>query len=194
MLDSIRSEFERYRALLQLALEQVHDDEFERTTIDDGNSIAVVVQHLAGNLASRFTDFLDTDGEKPWRGRDSEFEPAKAERVQLMERMEESWSILHRAIDDVESREALDAIVTIRGVELTATAALHRSLSHFTYHVGQVVLLARSFRGGEWKSLSIPRGGSAEYARDPSREVHPSGSSLDTDTTLSVADQRDSLD
>ena len=189
MLDSIRSEFERYRALLQLALEQVHDDEFERTTIDDGNSIAVVVQHLAGNLKSRFSDFLDTDGEKPWRGRDREFEPSKSDREQLMERMEESWSILHRAIDDVESRGALDATVTIRGVELTATAALHRSLSHVTYHVGQVVLLARSFRGGEWNSLSIPRGGSAEYARNPSRERHPSGSSPDTYTRSSVADQ-----
>lgn len=174
-VDAVRNEFLRYRRLLELSATQVSDADFFRVTGADGNSIAVIIQHLAGNLRSRFTDFLSSDGEKSWRERDSEFELPTLERRKLLERMVEAWGVLDIALGEVEDTDAFHAMVTIRKQQLTVMEALYRSLAHHAYHVGQIVLLARTAVGDDWNSPSIPRGGSADYESNPTRERSPDG-------------------
>ncbi len=174
-VEALRSEFLRYRRLLELSAEQVTESEFFHAADPEGNSIAVIVQHLAGNLRSRFTDFLTTDGEKPWRERDSEFESPSMDKMQLLGGMAESWSVLDLALAEVAREDAFLSTVTIREQPLTVMAALYRSLAHVSYHVGQIVLLARQAKGEQWVSLSVPKGGSAAYATNPTREKSPDG-------------------
>lgn len=175
VLGAIRGESLRYRRYLELSLEQVGDDAFFAAD-EHGNSMAIVVSHLAGNLRSRFTDFLTTDGEKPWRNRDGEFEDPRAEgRPALEQRMLEAWGILDAALDEVDAEGALMRDVTIRKVPLTVCEALQRSLSHVAYHVGQIVQSARAAAGDDWQTLSVPKGGSAAYAANPTRERSPDG-------------------
>ena len=176
-VEALKVEFARYRRLIELSAEQVSGDEFFQSWDAEGNSMAVIVQHLAGNFRSRFTDFLTSDGEKPWRERDSEFEPPQLDKDQLLQRMDESWLILNAALDEVASSDAFLSTVTIRQQPLTVMAALYRSLAHASYHVGQIVLLARRAAGDRWVSLSVPRGGSAAYAANPTRELNPDGQS-----------------
>lgn len=176
-VEALKVEFTRYRRLLELASEQVSETEFFQTPDPEGNSMAVIVQHLAGNLRSRFTEFLSTDGEKPWRHRDTEFEPPAQDKAQLLEGMGEAWSVLDGALDDVIRADAFLSTVTIRQQPLTVMAALYRSLAHVSYHVGQIVLLGRSAKGTSWSSLSVPKGGSAAYAANPTRETNPDGRS-----------------
>jgi len=175
VLAPIRSEYARYRRLVELALAQTADADLDRRPGPDGNSIAIVLGHLSGNLRSRFTDFLTTDGEKPWRQRDAEFEPAGKDRSALLADWQQAWSRVERALADVESLGAagLAHVVTIRRQPLAVIDALLRSLAHVAYHAGQIVHLARSFAGDRWQSLSIPRGGSAAYAANPSKEKGP---------------------
>jgi hypothetical protein len=177
VVESIRGEFRRYRRMVELAVAQVPDADLGRRLDAEGNSIGVVIGHLAGNLRSRFTDFLDTDGEKPWRERDREFEDAAVDRAELLRAWSGAWAIVDGALDSIGER-AVDVAtreVTIRGQPLTVLEALHRSLAHTAYHAGQIVLLARAFAGPAWTSLSIPRGGSAAYAANPTRERGPDG-------------------
>lgn len=172
MIKDFADEFDRYRAVGQKAIDQVTDEELNRALGDDGNSIAVIMRHIGGNLVSRFTDFLTTDGEKPWRKRDTEFESVAYERVQIQAIWDRGWVTLGQqlaALGDTDlSREVL-----IRGHALTVHEALSRSLAHIAYHVGQIVLLARIFKGGEWLWISIPRSASEEYNRNPTREKTP---------------------
>ena len=166
----MEGEWRRYRALGEGAIRQVRDDELGRDA--GGNSVAIIVWHIAGNLKSRFTDFLDSDGEKPWRNRDSEFaDRSNVIRAELLEKWDSGWSALFAALEPL-SDEHLSRIVSIRGVKCRVDEALHRSLAHTSYHVGQIVFIAKGFRGTEWKSLSIPHGKSQEYNQnpDPSRE------------------------
>ena len=156
LISSIENEYRRYKTLAERAVEQVSDDELAAVPSPDGNSIAILLQHLSGNLRSRFTDFLTSDGEKPWRDRDSEFVPRDGTRAELTARWEDGWSILLDTLAGLDDH-ALVRRVTIRGEEHSVLEALHRSLAHASYHVGQIVLLARSFRGEEWKTLSIPK-------------------------------------
>lgn len=176
-LDAIRTEYRRYRRLCELALEQIHDADLHRRPDPQGNSIAVVIQHLSGNLRSRFTDFLTSDGEKPWRQRDREFEAAAVSRAELLTAWQQAWAIVDTALDDVAAAgpDVLSRTVAIRQQPLTVLEALLRSVAHVAYHTGQVVLLARGFAGDRWRSLSIARGGSAEYAAKPTREKGPDG-------------------
>lgn len=178
-LEAIRTEYRRYRRLCELALEQVSDADLRRCPDPQGNSIAVVLQHLSGNLRSRFTDFLTSDGEKPWRQRDGEFEEPAADRAALLAAWREAWDVVDAALDDVAAAgpDAFGRTVTIRQQPLTVHEALLRSVAHVAYHTGQIVLLARSFAGDAWRSLSIPRGGSAAYAAQPTREKGPDGGS-----------------
>lgn len=169
IVSSIRNEFLRYRALAEGAIAQVADAELDRATSDTGNSIAVICQHVAGNLRSRFTDFLTTDGEKPWRNRDAEFEPRVLDRQGLLDVWAEGWQVLLGALDGLTDLD-LERIVTIRRQPLSVIEALHRSLAHVSYHAGQIVYAARDFRGSEWTSLSIPRGQSAAYSAAPDRD------------------------
>jgi uncharacterized damage-inducible protein DinB len=177
ILATIRTEYLRYRRVAELAIEQVPDAVLDQRLDPQGNSIAVVVAHLAGNLRSRFTDFLTTDGEKPWRDRDREFEAPGVPRAELLARWQAAWRVVDRALDEVAAAgpDALARTVTIRNQPLTVGDALLRSVTHVAYHVGQIALMARAFAGERWQTLSIPRGGSAAYADNPTREKSPDG-------------------
>lgn len=153
MLDYLE-EFVRQRKLLDGALEQLDDGEFFQP-LGTINPVGVIMKHLAGNFVSRFTDFLTTDGEKPWRNREGEFSTTGESRDEIMRFWDQAWSVMQSAVERVQPAD-LGKVITIRGQELTVEEALLRSLTHFGYHVGQVVLLARFFRGDDWLFLSIP--------------------------------------
>jgi uncharacterized damage-inducible protein DinB len=161
-LTSFRKLFAYYKDLGEKAIAQVKDEQLHTVMGADGNSIAVVMQHIAGNARSRFTDFLTTDGEKPWRDREGEFTEQHLSREALMADWTSGWNALFTAIDPLTDAD-LERIIHIRNEGHTVQEALHRQLAHYAYHVGQVVLLARAFVGGEWKSLSIPRGASQAF-------------------------------
>jgi hypothetical protein len=166
-LDLAVRELRRLQGLAEKAMAQVDDDDFFATLGDDENSIAIVVKHLAGNLRSRFRDFLTTDGEKPDRNRDGEFVITPEDtRQALLAAWQEGWHILFAALEPLAAAD-LGRTVTIRGEPLTVLQAVTRQLTHYAYHVGQVVLLARHHAGGRWESLSIPRGRSTEFNRAP---------------------------
>jgi len=163
ILSSIEGEWRRYKFLGDRALQQVQDGEFGKNGPGNGNSIAVIVTHVAGNLKSRFTDFLTTDGEKPWRDRDAEFAPRpNITREDLIEDWNHGWHILFAALAPLTDAD-LSRTVTIRGERLLVHEALHRLLAHTSYHVGQIVYLAKAYRGTEWDWLTIPPGKSREY-------------------------------
>lgn len=169
-MDGIRSEFARYRALAESALHRVDDAALHHRDGESCNSIAVVIQHLAGNLTSRFTDFLQSDGEKPWRDRDAEFREQHVSRAELLDRWRGGWSVLETALADLSIAD-LDRRVTIRGRAISVCGALLRSLAHTAYHVGQVVHMAKIRAGRDWQSLSIPMGASSTYNLAPDREL-----------------------
>ena len=155
-------EYARYRALGEKAIAQVPDDALNRVLAPDGNSIAVLMRHIGGNLASRFTNFLTEDGEKPWRDRDSEFvldSSTNPEQVLLW--WNQGWNLVFAAIEPLTAAD-LERKVTIRGQEHTVLEAISRQMTHYAEHIGQIILLAKHFRGAEWKSLSIPKGQSAK--------------------------------
>ncbi len=143
-------------------MEQASDEELFATLDEEMNSIAVIVKHMAGNMRSRWTDFLVSDGEKPDRNRDQEFEAPPASREALLKLWEEGWGCLFSALEPLSDAD-LHRTVTIRGEPHSVTQAIHRQLAHYPYHCGQIVFLAKHFRGREWKSLSIPRGKSTSH-------------------------------
>ena len=160
-----RFEFRRYKTLADGALAQLSPDDWLRVPAPGANSVAVIVQHLVGNLRSRFTDFLTTDGEKPSRRRDQEFEappPAAAAVVALQQQWEAAWPILFDLLDRLQPADLLRPVF-IRGEEHTVWAAVQRQVAHYAYHVGQIVQLARHWRGESWQSLSIARGQSQQF-------------------------------
>ncbi len=156
ILPSVRAEFLRYKALGDGAFAQLGERDFFWKPEPESNSIAILIQHISGNLLSRWTDYLDSDGEKPWRKRDEEFEESASGREALQERWEKGWGALLAALDSM-SEETLARAITIRGEPHTVLRALLRNLAHTAYHVGQIVLVAKAIRSGEWKSLSIPK-------------------------------------
>jgi len=162
LIQSIRSEYERYKALAEGAVRQVGDEELSKPGPNGGSSLAIICWHISGNLRSRFTEFLTSDGEKPWRNRDEEFDDRAVTRDEFLTKWEDGWRALFAALDGL-SDDQLRATVTIRGQALKVHEALHRSLAHTAYHVGQMVYLAKAFRGEQWGSLSIPRGQSQSY-------------------------------
>lgn len=172
MIEDFRSEFERYRLLAEKALAQMPDSALNTVTAPDGNSAAVIIRHMSGNLVSRFTNFLTEDGEKPTRDRDREFEDAMYTREELDEMWKKGWAVLHDTLAQLGD-EHLGHTVTIRQQPLTVHAALTRAIAHQAYHVGQIVLLARMTAESEWQSLSIPRGKSQQYNTAPDREKKP---------------------
>lgn len=154
--------FAFYKELAERALAQVKDEDLHRVLGEDGNSVAVLMQHIAGNLRSRFTDFLSSDGEKPWRDRDGEFAETTTGRAALVEDWNAGWAVFFREVGSLTEAD-MQRTVLIRNEAHTVQDALHRQLAHYAYHVGQVVLLARAFAGAEWVSLSVPRGGSKRF-------------------------------
>jgi len=162
-LDEVRRQFRGHKRLAEGAISQLRDEELFVALDAESNSIAVIIKHLAGNMRSRFTDFLTTDGEKPDRHRDQEFEMyAGATRAEVMRWWEEGWARVFSAIETLKP-EDLMRTVTIRGESHSVLQALNRQVAHYAYHVGQIVFLAKHFRWTEWKSLSVPRGKSEEF-------------------------------
>lgn len=154
-----------YKKLAEEALAQTSDADIFRTIDPEANSIAVLIKHMAGNMRSRWTDFLTSDGEKPDRHRDREFEiDPETTRSEVMQWWEEGWHRVFGAVTPLQSADLLRT-VTIAGREHTVLQAITRQLLHYAVHVNQIVLLAKHFRGPEWKSLSIPKGQSETFAR-----------------------------
>lgn len=172
LVEDFAAEYRRYRATGERALAQLSDAALNRVPAPDGNSAAMVVRHLGGNLASRFTDFLASDGEKPWRARDEEFETRDYARAEVDAWWARGWAVLEGALAGLADAD-LGRAVAIRGQPLTVHAALARSLAHVAYHVGQLVLLAREGAEAPWRWISIPKGGSAEYNAAPTKERGP---------------------
>jgi len=168
-IDSIRDEYLRYKTLGEAAIDQLSDDQLSTRGPNGGNSIATICWHISGNLKSRFTDFLTTDGEKPWRQREEEFEARTVTRSELLSKWNEGWDVLLGTLSTLTDKR-LTKTVTIRNQPLAVHEALHRSLAHLSYHVGQIVYAAKAMRGKDWKYLSIPPGGSAVYNQAPTSE------------------------
>ena len=162
-LDEVRRQMRAYKRVADGALAQVTEEEFFRDLDSESNSLAVLVKHMAGNLRSRFSDFLTSDGEKPDRNRDQEFEIAGgATRKEALGAWEAGWKILFDTLTALKP-EDLMRTVTIRGEPHTVLQALNRALAHMAQHAGQVVFLAKHFKSTQWKTLSVPRGQSDEF-------------------------------
>lgn len=166
IVDSIRAEYLRYKALAEAAIAQLGEDEFSAPGPNGGNSIATLCWHISGNLQSRFTDFLSSDGEKPWREREEEFQDRAVTRAELLSKWAQGWDVLGATLKTLTD-EQLQLTVTIRNQPLRVHEALHRSLAHLSYHVGQIVYIGKSMRGKDWTYLSIPPGKSSEYNQAP---------------------------
>ena len=154
--------FRQYKKLAERAMEQVKDEELFAEIDGENNSIAIIVKHMAGNMRSRFRDFLTTDGEKPDRNRDSEFVDPPKTREALMKMWEEGWSEVFGAIEALSESDCART-VKIRGEAHSVMQAIHRQIAHYAYHCGQIVMLAKHLRSESWKPLTIPRGKSEEY-------------------------------
>ncbi|HTA71851.1 MAG TPA: DUF1572 domain-containing protein [Bryobacteraceae bacterium] len=154
--------FRYYKKLSERALEQVTDEQLSEVLDGEANSIAVIVKHMYGNMRSRWTDFLTSDGEKPDRNRDSEFEDPPPTRAALMNLWEQGWNYLFTALEPLSDPD-MDRTVTIRGEPHSVMQAINRQMGHYSYHCGQIVFLAKHFQHDRWKSLTIPRGKSANF-------------------------------
>jgi len=162
-LEEIRRQFRGHKRLAEGAIAQVKDEDLFVTLDSESNSIAIIVKHMAGNMRSRFTDFLTTDGEKPDRNRDQEFEMNSATtRANLMRWWEEGWARVFAAIETLKPNDVMRT-VAVRGEPHTVLQAINRQVAHYAYHTGQIVFLAKHFRSSEWKTLSVPRGKSEEF-------------------------------
>jgi hypothetical protein len=169
IVDAMRAEYTRYKALAEGAFQQLTDEEVCAPGPNGGSSIATVAWHISGNLRSRFVDFLTSDGEKPWRQREAEFVPRQVSRDELMAAWQQGWGALFDALAPLQDAD-LARVVTIRGQPLLVSEALTRSLAHTSYHVGQIVYVAKGVRGTSWRYLSIPPGQSVAYNAAPARE------------------------
>jgi uncharacterized damage-inducible protein DinB len=156
--------FRYYKKLAERAMEQVTDEQLLTVLDGEANSIAIIVKHMAGNMRSRWMDFLTSDGEKPDRNRESEFEDAPATREALMKLWEQGWNHLFTAIEPLGQTD-MDRTITIRGEAHSVMQAINRQMGHYSYHCGQIVFLAKHLQHEQWKSLSIPRGKSADFNR-----------------------------
>ena len=154
-----------YKTLGQKAIAQIEDKDLAWQANEDSNSIVMIIKHMYGNMISRWTDFLTTDGEKPWRQRDAEFENDQWNRETLMKKWEEGWACLFKALDSITD-EDLEKIIYIRNEGHTLLEAINRQIAHYSYHVGQVVYISKLHSKKEWESLSIPRNKSVAYNSD----------------------------
>lgn len=165
-LQSVIKRFNDYKSLGDKTFLQLKDEHLHRQPNEASNSIAVVIQHLHGNMLSRWTNFLTEDGEKPWRKRDEEFEVHDLSKRELLALWEQGWHIFLGALQSLTEDDLLKTI-TIRQQPLTVVDAINRQLAHYSYHVGQIVYLGRWMKDSEWQSLSIPKGESVAYNDKP---------------------------
>jgi Protein of unknown function (DUF1572) len=174
-LDEAHRQLRGHKRLAEAAMAQLKDDELFLTLDPESNSVAIIVKHMAGNMRSRFTDFLTSDGEKPDRHRDLEFELSPATtRADLTKSWEDGWARLFTAIEALKPEDVMRT-VTIRGEPHTVLQAINRQVAHYAYHTGQIVFVAKHIRSGKWRSLSIPRGKSEEFKTVAPKPRHPSG-------------------
>lgn len=158
----ISTRFSYYKKLADKTFEQLSEEEMRFRPSPDSNSIAIIIQHMYGNMMSRFTNFLTEDGEKPWRKRDAEFEAMDVSKQDLIDFWETGWSHVLATIASL-TEEQLMQDITIRSEKLRAYDALLRQLAHYSYHVGQIVTIGKMIRDTDWKSLSIPKGNSDSF-------------------------------
>jgi hypothetical protein len=162
-LEEADRQFRGHKRMAESAMAQLRDEDFFVTIDPEANSVAILVKHLAGNMRSRFTDFLTSDGEKPDRFRDREFELAKnTTRAEVMKWWEEGWSCVFAAVHSLKPEDVMRT-VTVRGQPHSVMQAINRQIAHYAQHTGQIVFLCKHLRSGEWKTLSIPRGKSEEH-------------------------------
>jgi hypothetical protein len=163
-IEDATSLFRYYKRLAEGAMDQLRDEELFTTLDQEMNSIAILVKHMAGNMRSRWTDFLSTDGEKPDRDRDREFVDPPRARSELMNLWNQGWETLFGALSELSDRD-LATRVSIRGEPHSVMQAVNRQIAHYAYHCGQIVFTAKHFKGENWSSLSVPRHGSVEFNR-----------------------------
>ncbi len=163
-VEDSRALLAQYKKMTEAAMAQVTDEQLSAALDEEMNSIAVIVKHLAGNMRSRWTDFLDTDGEKPDRNRDTEFVDPPATREALLALWEDGWARVFGALAPLTDAD-LSRTVTVRGESHSVTQAINRQVAHYACHCGQIVFLAKHLQHTNWKSLSIPRGQSAAFNR-----------------------------
>jgi hypothetical protein len=152
-----------YKKLAERAIGQATDSQLYQLLDEDANSIAIIMQHMAGNMKSRWTNFLSEDGEKPWRNRDREFEQPPASREALLQMWEEGWHCVFQALETLTDAD-MNRSVPIRGEAHSVMQAINRQIAHYPYHCGQIVLLAKHFQHSHWTSLTVPKGKSEEYS------------------------------
>ena len=173
-LSTVIRRLKYYRELGERAFEQIEEQDFHWQPSSESNSIAVIIQHLAGNMLSRWTNFLTEDGEKAWRDRDDEFEVHNYSRQQLLDLWNKGWECFLGAVNSLKDDDLLKTIY-IRDESLSAIDAINRQLAHYPYHIGQIVYIGRLIKNKNWKSLSIPKRGSQEYnqgehIKDPAKK------------------------
>ena len=164
-LNSVRKQFEYYKSLGERTFEQLNEKDLFWQYNEESNSIAITVNHLWGNMKSRWTNFLTTDGEKEWRNRDSEFESEIKSEVELISKWNDAWNCLFEALASI-NKENFDTKVYIRNQEHSIIEAINRQLAHYSYHIGQIVYIGKMIKGSEWKSLTIPKGRSTEFNQE----------------------------
>lgn len=161
-LESVRKQFEYYKMLGEKTFSQLEDQQLFWTYNENSNSIATIVKHLWGNMTSRWTNFLSSDGEKESRDRDAEFENDITTREEMISKWDQGWSCLFMALDSIND-DNFDQLIYIRNQGHTITEAINRQLCHYPYHIGQIVFLGKMATKNQWNSLSIPKGNSKEY-------------------------------
>lgn len=159
---SVKNQFKQYKTLAEKAIDQIPDEKIDWQYNPETNSIAVIVKHLAGNMRSRFTDFYNSDGEKKWRNRDSEFENERLSRERLKALWDEGWDCLFQVLNGLAAAD-LSKVIVIRNEELTVVEAINRQLTHYASHIGQIIFIAKMILDNEWKTLTIPRNKSKEF-------------------------------
>jgi hypothetical protein len=170
-LESVIKRFKEYKAMGEKTFDQLNDEEMHFQPNEESNSIAVIIQHLHGNMLSRWTNFLTEDGEKQWRKRDDEFELHKFSKEQLIDKWNEGWNVFLDTLESLTTSD-LSKTITIRSQPLNVVDAINRQMAHYSYHVGQIVYLGRWIRQSEWKSLSIPKNKSTDFNHKMQQSGH----------------------
>ena len=174
-LDSVIKQFQYYKSLGEKTFAQIPEQKLFWQLNEESNSIAMLVKHLNGNMLSRWTDFLSTDGEKEWRKRDGEFDNDIKTKIELLNKWNEGWDCLFDAINPISEKD-FDTIIYIRNMGHTIPEAINRQLAHYSYHIGQIVFIGKIIQNKDWDSLSIPKGKSKDYNKEkfskPKRKEH----------------------
>ena len=164
-LNSVKKQFEYYQSVGEKTFDQLDEKDFFWQYNEESNSIAIIVNHLWGNMKSRWTDFLTSDGEKEWRNRDLEFESVIKNKKELLEKWNDGWNCLFEALNSV-NKENFETKIYIRNQEHSIIEAVNRQLAHYSYHIGQIAYIGRMIKENQWKSLTIPKGKSTEFNKE----------------------------